>query len=196
MSGNTQTIDRERNQELLIATSRTFALCIPIVPGMLRDALGLGCLLLRNADMIEDAYRWPKAHRIELLESYKRLLQDPDPQVALEYAELFDDGEDQENPDHLELLRSTPYLVEQVALLPRPYGEAITEHVSRVIDWMQKWVGRHDDGNRMTLLRLKQLDDYCYAVARGNIDVQRAWDDLSSPLLELDGTNLMEPKPA
>ena len=165
MSGNPQTIDRDRNQELLIATSRTFALCIPMMPGMLRDALGLGYLLLRNADTIEDAYRWPKARRIEFLESYKRLLQDPDPQIALEFAEMFDDGEDLENPDHLELLQSTPYLLEQVALLPRPYVEAITEHVSRVIDWMQKWVGRHDDRNRLTLLRLKQLDDYCYAVA-------------------------------
>ena len=78
---------------------------------------------------------------------------------------MFDDGADLENPDHLELLQSTPYLLEQVALLPTPYIEAITEHILRVIEWMQKWVALHDDHNRLTLLRIKQLDDYCYAVA-------------------------------
>ncbi len=75
MSASSQTIDRDRNQELLIATSRTFALCIPMMPGMLRDALGLGYLLLRNADTIEDAYRWPKDRRIKLLETHKQLLE-------------------------------------------------------------------------------------------------------------------------
>ncbi len=75
MSASSQTIDRDRNQELLIATSRTFALCIPMMPGMLRDALGLGYLLLRNADTIEDAYRWPKDSRIKLLETHKQLLE-------------------------------------------------------------------------------------------------------------------------
>jgi farnesyl-diphosphate farnesyltransferase len=136
-----------------------------MMPGMLSDALGLGYLLLRNADTIEDAYRWPKARRIELLETYKRLLHHPDPQTAQQFADMFDDGEDLEDTNHLELLQSTPYLIEQVALLPTPYIEAITEHVSRVIEWMQKWVGLHDENNRLTLLRLKQLDDYCYAVA-------------------------------
>jgi farnesyl-diphosphate farnesyltransferase len=165
MSDSSQTIDRDRNQELLFATSRTFALCIPMMPSMLRDALGLGYLLLRNADTIEDAYRWPKSRRIELLQTYKRLLQYPESQAAREFAGMFDDGEDLENPDHLKLLQSTPYLLEQVDLLPKPYVEAITEHVVRVIEWMQKWVAMHDDQNRLKLLRLKQLDDYCYAVA-------------------------------
>jgi len=165
MSVNPQTIDRDRLQELLVATSRTFALCIPMMPGMLRDALGLGYLLLRNADTIEDAYRWPKSRRIELLESYKQLLEYPDPQTAHQFAEMFDEGEDLEDPDHLELLQSTPYLIEQVSLLPAPYIEAIIEHVLRVIEWMQKWVDFHDGQNRLTLFRLKQLDDYCYAVA-------------------------------
>ena len=165
MSVSSPTIDRVRVQELLVKTSRTFALCIPMMPGMLRDALGLGYLLLRNADTIEDAYRWPKARRIELLEAYKQLLMDPGQQASRDFAALFDDDEDLEDEDHLELLQSTPYLLEQVALLPKPYEEAITEHVSRVIDWMQKWVAMHDDRNRLTLTRLKQLDDYCYAVA-------------------------------
>lgn len=189
LSVDSQAIDRDRVQELLVKTSRTFALCIPMMPGMLRDALGLGYLLLRNADTIEDAYRWPKARRIELLEAFKQLLQQPEPTSALEFAEMFSQIDDLEDADHLELLQSTPFLLEQVALLPRPYVEAITEHVARVIEWMQKWVSMHDDHNRLTLLRLKQLDDYCYAVAGIVGELGTSLISLYRPTLE--GTRLL-----
>ncbi|MCZ6529852.1 MAG: squalene/phytoene synthase family protein [Chloroflexi bacterium] len=165
MTDALKAIDRDRIQEFLVATSRTFALCIPMMPGMLRDALGLGYLLLRNADTIEDAYRWPKSTRIELLEVYKQLLMDPNPEGAREFAARFDGRFEIDDQDHLALLESTPYLLDQASLLPTPYLQAITEHVVRVIEWMQIWVEMHDDGNRLQLLRLKQLDDYCYAVA-------------------------------
>jgi farnesyl-diphosphate farnesyltransferase len=189
MSGYSSTVDRERLQELLVATSRTFALCIPMMPGMLQDALGLGYLLLRNADTIEDAFRWPKSRRVELLESYKHLLERPDPEAAQEFAELIDGEQGLDDPDHLELLLLTPYLLRQVALLPKPYVEVITEHVSRVIEWMQKWVAMHDDHSRLTLLRLKQLDDYCYAVAGIVGELGTSLISLYRPSLE--GTRLL-----
>lgn len=165
MPDSSQAIDRDRLQELLVATSRTFALCIPMMPGMLRDALGLGYLLLRNADTIEDAYRWPKARRIKELSAYRKLLLDPDPQAVRRFASRFDDVDSIDDVNHLELLRLTPWLLDQVQRLPNPYVETITEHIARVIDRMQAWVEGHDDDNRLALLRMKQLDDYCYAVA-------------------------------
>lgn len=160
-----ESIDRDHIQELLVATSRTFALCIPMMPGMLRDALGIGYLLLRNADTIEDAYRWPKARRIEELEQFKQLLLAPSPEAARAFAEKYHDEHQIDHPEHLALLQATPYLLEQISLLPEPYVEAIVEHIARVIERMQRWVATHDEGNRLRLLRLKQLDDYCYAVA-------------------------------
>ncbi len=158
-------IERDRIQELLVATSRTFALCIPMMPGMLRDALGLGYLLLRNADTIEDAYRWPKEKRIRELERFKQLVLAPDPAAARAFAAKFADEDQLDNPDHLELLQATPYLLEQINLLPKPYVESIAQHIARVIERMESWVATHDEGNSLRLLRLKQLDDYCYAVA-------------------------------
>ena len=165
MTAAVQIVERDRIQDLLVATSRTFALCIPMMPDTLRDALGLGYLLLRNADTIEDAYLWPKASRIQLLEDYKRLLRAPSADAAVEFAGRFDGNYELEDQDHLDLLAATPYLLEQASLLPPAYMEAITEHVTRVIDCMQIWVEMHDERNRLQLLRLKQLDDYCYAVA-------------------------------
>ncbi len=160
-----ESVDRDQIQELLVATSRTFALCIPMMPGMLRDALGIGYLLLRNADTIEDAYRWPKQKRIRELEQFKQLLLAPSAEAARAFAAKYSGDVDLDNPDHLELLRATPYLLEQISMLPKPYVDAIIEHIARVIERMQSWVATHDEGNRLRLLRLKQLDDYCYAVA-------------------------------
>jgi farnesyl-diphosphate farnesyltransferase len=165
MSESLQEFDRDRIQELLLATSRTFALCIPMMPDTLQDSLGLGYLLLRNADTLEDAYRWSKEKRIDELEQFKRLILTPTPQAAQAFADRFDGEADIENQDHLELLRATPFLLDQIGKLPEIYVEAITDHIARVIERMQSWVGTHDEGNRLKLLRLKQLDDYCYAVA-------------------------------
>lgn len=165
MSQLVKELDRERIQELLLATSRTFALCIPMMPDTLRDSLGLGYLLLRNADTLEDAYRWSKDRRIEELERFKQLILHPNPEAAQVFAQGFIDEPSIEDQDHLELLRATPFLLDQIETLPEPYIEAITEHVARVIERMQSWVGSHDTGNRLKLRRLKQLDDYCYAVA-------------------------------
>lgn len=160
-----ENIDRDHIQELLLATSRTFALCIPMMPGMLRDALGIGYLLLRNADTIEDAYRWSKTKRIEELEQFKQLLLAPSPEAARAFAGKYRQEDQIDHPEHLALLQATPYLLEQISLLPKPYVDAIVEHIARVIERMQNWVATHDEGNRLRLLRLKQLDDYCYAVA-------------------------------
>jgi farnesyl-diphosphate farnesyltransferase len=165
MSESLQVINRDRVQEMLLATSRTFALCIPMMPDTLQDSLGLGYLLLRNADTIEDAYRWSKEKRIDELERFKQLILDPDREAAHGFAQRFEGEASIENQDHLDLLRATPYLLNQIEKLPEQYVEVITEHVARVIERMQAWVGTHDEGNRLKLLRLKQLDDYCYAVA-------------------------------
>ncbi len=161
----TKAIDRNRIQELLGATSRTFALCIPMMPGLLRDGLGLGYLLLRNADTIEDAYRWSKSRRHSELQTYRTLLLNPDPEAARRFAASFDQEALIDDPDHLQLLRMTPWLLDQLQRLPKPYVETVTEHVARVIERMQVWVASHGSDNRLTVLRLKQLDDYCYAVA-------------------------------
>lgn len=161
----TTTIDRASLDEMLLASSRTFAINIPMLPGTLRDALTLGYLLLRNADTIEDAYRWPKARRITELEELRDLILNPDPEAAQRFVASYTLEADLDNPDYLELLRATPFLLQQVSLLPEAYTMAIRSHVARVIRRMQTWVASHDERNRLALGRLKELDDYCYAVA-------------------------------
>jgi farnesyl-diphosphate farnesyltransferase len=157
--------DREALETMLGAASRTFAINIPMLPGLLRDALTLGYLLLRNADTLEDAYRWPKERRLAELERLHALLNDPDDQAAQAFAARFQGETGLHAGPDLDLLRQTPYLLTQLRRLPEAYALEILSHVARVVQRMHTWVGRHDDANRLRIERLSQLDDYCYSVA-------------------------------
>lgn len=156
----------DRLQTLLIGASRTFALNIPLLPSPLVEAVTLGYLLFRNADTIEDAYLWSKEQRVAELEKLIAVVNHPNNQrLAHKFATRYQHEERIQNPEHTELLRQTPFIMEQLAELPEPYIEVITEHVTRTARGMQSWVLRHDKHNSLSLRRLKQLDDYCYTVA-------------------------------
>lgn len=158
-------VDREHLDELLLGASRTFAINIPMLPGLLRDALTLGYLLLRNADTLEDAYQWPKSRRIRSLEELYHVIQEPSRGEAERFVASFAGETGIQNQTHLDLLRLTPYLLDQLDLLPNAYSNAVSLHVARVIRRMQRWVANHDDMNRLRIERLNDLDDYCYSVA-------------------------------
>ena len=66
-------------EQLLIATSRTFALAIPLLPEPTRREVTISYLLFRVADTFEDAASWPRALRIEALERFDQLLENPGP---------------------------------------------------------------------------------------------------------------------
>ena len=156
----------DRLQKLLIGASRTFALNIPMLPSPLVEAVTLGYLLFRNADTIEDAYLWPKERRITELERFIAVVNQPKNQaLALEFASHYQHEEQIQDSNHVELLRLMPFLMQQLLQLPADYVGVITEHVSRTARGMQSWVQQHDNQNGLSLLRLKQLNDYCYTVA-------------------------------
>jgi farnesyl-diphosphate farnesyltransferase len=158
-------VEREHLEAMLVEASRTFAINIPMLPGILRDALGLGYLLLRNADTLEDAYRWPKDRRIRHLESLHGLVLQPDEAAGRAFIAQLEAATDLENPAHHRLLLETPYLLDQLVRLPEAYAHEVRIHVARVIRRMQAWVAQYDDASGLRLMRLQQLDDYCYSVA-------------------------------
>lgn len=153
-------------QVMLIAASRTFALNIPKLPSPLVEAVTLGYLLFRNADTIEDAYLWPKDERVKELDNFIEVVNRPhDLELANRFAQRFVQEDRIQDPSHVDLLRNTPFILEQLNHLPAEYSDVIIEHVTRTARGMQDWVQRHDHQNGLSLLRLKQLDDYCYTVA-------------------------------
>src|SRR5438309_1689203 len=73
---------RARLHALLIETSRTFALCIPLLDDVTRLQVTIAYLLFRVADTFEDASHWPVADRLSALEGLCTLLRNPDPEEA------------------------------------------------------------------------------------------------------------------
>ena len=128
-------------QTLLIGASRTFALNIPKLPSPLVEAVTLGYLLFRNADTIEDAYLWPKDERVIELERFIEVVNRPrDQKLAESFALRFDNEDRIQDPSHIELLRETPFILNQLNQLPAEYSDVIIEHVTRTARGMQDWV--------------------------------------------------------
>ena len=62
-------------QDLLVRTSRTFAVSIPLLSEPTRTEVGLAYLLFRIADTFEDAVAWPRAQRLAALAEFGQLLE-------------------------------------------------------------------------------------------------------------------------
>jgi farnesyl-diphosphate farnesyltransferase len=88
-----------------------------------------------------------------------------DRSLAYEFAAGYENEDQIKDPSHVELLRQTPFILDQLEELPPEYVRVIIEHVTRTAEGMKTWVGSLDQQNKLSLRRLRQLDDYCYTVA-------------------------------
>src|SRR5258708_5834898 len=68
--------------ELLVKTSRTFALAIPLLPEPTRRPVCLSYLLFRTADTLEDADLWSRSARLSALEAYAEVLEARAPEAV------------------------------------------------------------------------------------------------------------------
>ena len=151
-------------EELLIATSRTFALAIPLLPEPTRQEVTLSYLLFRVADTFEDATRWPRSSRVAALERFGRLLASPD---AGEIAEVSRGwaAEVPCEPACQDLLAELPVVLDAFfSLSPAAVG-LIRENVLRTIEGMAGFVGRTRDDGELRLRDVPDLQAYCYVVA-------------------------------
>ncbi|MCO4770715.1 MAG: squalene/phytoene synthase family protein [Deltaproteobacteria bacterium] len=151
--------------ELMIKASRTFALTIPLLEEPLRRTMSVAYLLMRNADTLEDAWRVPKDRRRQGLEDFVKLVETRDVAAATEWIEQWRDDNGFDDPDHHEVLLETPRLLQELVDLGPPHAGIVASHVIRVASRMSQWVARHDDAGRLSLGNVRELDDYCYAVA-------------------------------
>ena len=64
-------------EDLLVKTSRTFALSIPVLPEPTLREVTVAYLLFRIADTLEDSTLWPRERKLEELERFGALLDAP-----------------------------------------------------------------------------------------------------------------------
>ncbi|MEO6192814.1 MAG: squalene/phytoene synthase family protein [Thermoanaerobaculia bacterium] len=152
-------------EQLLIATSRTFALAIPLLPEPLRREVTLSYLLFRVADTFEDAASWPRALRVEALGRFDELLENPGREEIEKVSRRWAEEVPCEQLGYRELLADLPFVLDAFfALSPEAVG-LIREHVLRTSRGMAGFVARTTDEGELRLRDVRDLQDYCYVVA-------------------------------
>ncbi|RKG63938.1 hypothetical protein D7W79_39705 [Corallococcus exercitus] len=157
-----------RDEELadfLERTSRTFALAIPLLDEPLRREVGLGYLLLRVADTLEDAAPWTRDERRQALAAFASLLQETPGVDAEALSREWLSRRPSENAGYLDLLASTPTLLASLDAL-RPEAGAILRHfVLKTVQGMGQVLAGASENGLLQLESLQSLRDYCYIVA-------------------------------
>ena len=143
-------------RDLLRTASRTFAIGIEQLPGVLCDAGTVAYLLLRVSDYLEDNEDMPAEKKITLLNLWAEILKG-----NAEAQELTSQVQnvDTSNPDAL-VAQHTEDILTRLASLPKEVQEIINHHVIKTTYGMARWVERGPRVNDEA-----DLDDYMFEVA-------------------------------
>jgi farnesyl-diphosphate farnesyltransferase len=152
-------------EQLLISTSRTFALAIPLLPEPTRREVTLSYLLFRVADTFEDAASWPRALRVEALGHFDGLLANPGREEIAAVSRRWAEEVPCEQAGYRELLADLPSVLDAFFALSPEAVELIREHVLRTSRGMAGFVARTTDAGELRLRDVTDLQDYCYVVA-------------------------------
>jgi farnesyl-diphosphate farnesyltransferase len=154
--------------QLLLETSRTFALAIPMLPEPTRRAVGVAYLLFRIADTFEDATAWPRAQRIEALGEFSRLVQLPRAEREAQVAALVQRwlaAPPVEHDGYLRLVREAAGVLAELDTMAPGVRAVLIRHTVRTSDGMAGVVARADERGNLRLSSVQDLKDYCYLVA-------------------------------
>ncbi|WP_419160953.1 phytoene/squalene synthase family protein [Candidatus Palauibacter sp.] len=143
-------------QDLLVRSSRTFAVGIQILPDPLRGEITVAYLLLRVSDYLEDNQELRDDEKVALLNEWRRVLDGGGEREAL-IERLGESGED--TPDAL-VARHAKAVLDGLDRLAPAAHEILVRHVRRSSAGMARWTLRgsvfHTEAD---------LDDYMHEVA-------------------------------
>ena len=136
--------------------SRSSALTIEQLPGILRDAVAVAYLMFRIADGIEDHVQMPAARKIDLLNRWAAVVQGrlPAERLANDVSDL-----DPTDPE-VEVIGDAPLVLNWLYELPQPYQTPILQHVFDTTAGMARWQAHSPD-----VADEAELDDYMHEVA-------------------------------
>lgn len=146
--------------DLLIKTSRTFGISIPLLPEPWRRQVTIAYLLFRIADTFEDADRWPVRAKLEALKKFDSMLEEPRAAPA-----EWLDNPPCDHAGYLELLQATPFVLEELGKLDAEPRARVIFYTRRTIAGMSLYVARTDESGTLRLTDMDDLRQYCYYVA-------------------------------
>jgi farnesyl-diphosphate farnesyltransferase len=144
---------------VLPEVSRTFAISIRLLPGMLGRAVMTAYLLCRIADTIEDDGAALPGRKAELLAAFLRCLSERDAAEAFPAVAADIQGD----PAHLDLLRHTDLVCVLLRSLPPRTRGRVAHWVGVMVHGMRKFVGLYPRGIRIQTVA--EYREYCYYVA-------------------------------
>jgi farnesyl-diphosphate farnesyltransferase len=144
---------------VLPEVSRTFAISIRFLPGVLGRAVLTAYLLCRIADTIEDDGAAAPERKAELLDAFLRCLADRD--AAEAFPALAADI--QGDPAHVDLLRHTDLVCVLLRSLPDHTRARVEHWVGVMAHGMRKFVQLYPRGIRIQTVA--EYREYCYYVA-------------------------------
>jgi farnesyl-diphosphate farnesyltransferase len=158
-------INKDDLNTLLLKTSRTFALTIPMLPEPTRTEVGVAYLLFRIIDTFEDATAWSPERRIQALAEVGPLLDEADPRAVAQATSAWLVDPPVIHAGYLDLLRVTPQVVSWYHSLAPRAREQLRLHLGRSARGMADFVARTRGDGVLELETLQELRDYCFAVA-------------------------------
>lgn len=162
----TSAVEDELLQDLLLKTSRTFALAIPLLPEPTLREVTIAYLLFRIADTFEDAsVQWSRRRQIEALDEFVELVRHPDEERARRSVEGWLAESPSDHEGYLELLERTPDVFRAFVELSPEAREIVARHTIRTAEGMASIVERSDENGVLRLESVADLQEYCYIVA-------------------------------
>jgi farnesyl-diphosphate farnesyltransferase len=153
--------DEQFQTEILIGVSRTFALTIPQLPGVLRRAVGNAYLLCRIADTIEDDPEMSKDEKVRFSDWFVSILQGAEGHIHFEN-DLSSCLAASTPIAEKELIESSGRVLRITHDLRTTQKSAITRCVLTMTKGMMYYQGKETlDG----LADQNEMDRYCYYVA-------------------------------
>ncbi len=152
-------------QSMLVKTSRTFALAIPLLPEPTCRGVTIAYLLFRIADTFEDATAWTPEQKVEALRDLDGALEPGHTADVRRLAKQWRDAPPLDHEGYLELIGETPAVMEALWALEPAAQAVIRRHLRRTIQGMARYARRVGQGNHLQLETLDELSDYCYIVA-------------------------------
>jgi farnesyl-diphosphate farnesyltransferase len=132
--------------DLLLKTSRTFALAIPLLPEPTRSTTCLAYLLFRVADTLEDAGTWSRVARLDALAEWTA-------------------NEATHHDGYNELLAAVPQVLTELARAEAGIQRIVRDHALRTVRGMRETLERGDAGGNVRITTVEDLRAYCYIVA-------------------------------
>jgi farnesyl-diphosphate farnesyltransferase len=155
-------LEREKLDDLLGRTSRTFALAIPLLEAVpqLARSVGLAYLVFRIADTLEDAPLWGRDRRGVALAAFSESLEARAARALYE-----DEAPPTRDEACLELLARTEDVLASVEAAGPKAAEVILAAGIRTARGMAEFVARQDERGGLVLGDLADLRRYAYVVA-------------------------------